>query len=257
VKGIRRNAISNAVAACSLAILCALCAAVFSAEAADPVHETREFKVSVDGAPRGKCTMQIRRHDDGAETVSINAGLTFDYVVYTYRYNSSGNEVWKDGRLVELENSASYNGKDYRVKGAATSRGLQVTVNGKTSHAHPDVWVTSYWRLPARIEREVLAERTGDAHAPGTQPGNPGKEERVITIALLDSDKGEPRRGRIQRIGDEKIKVAGKLHPCTRYRIGGDVQVDLWYDSLRRLVRQESVDSGHKTLLELTRMTRN
>ena len=253
---VSRIAILNGLAACSVTILCGLCAPAFSAEDAAPVHETREFKVSVDGAPRGKCTMQIHRHADGAESVSINSGLTFDYVVYTYRYTSTGNEVWKDGRLVELENSASYNGKDYRVKGAASSRGLQVTVNGKTSHAHSDVWVTSYWRLPARIEREVPAERAGDAQASGTRRRNPGVEDRVLTIALLNSDKGEHCRGRIQRIGDEKINVEGKLHNCTRYRIGGDVQVDLWYDSLRRLVRQESVDSGHRTVMELTRMTR-
>lgn len=249
----RRSVLSNAAGPCLLALVCGWCAAALSADDPDPAHETREFTVSVDGAHRGKCTMQMRRHDDGVETVSINAGLKFDYVVYTYRYSSTGSEVWKDGKLVELENSANYNGKEYRVKGAAVSRGLRVTVNGKTSHAAADVWVTSYWRLPEKIERDVLDKAPEVVQASGTRQET---GDRPLSIALLDSDKGEPRRGQIQRIGAEKIKVAGKLHHCTRYRIAGDVEVDLWYDAARRLVRQESVDSGHKTVLELARVTR-
>ena len=250
--GSRRNAIFSIAGSSIFAILYGVGLAALAEETSGLAPEAREFTISVDGAPRGKCTMQIRRLDDGAEMVSIDAGLKFDYVVYTYRYTSTGSEVWKEGKLVELENNANYNGKEYRVKGTAAARGLRVVVNGKTAHATHDVWATSYWRLPMSIERALLEKGAGVVQASGTRQPKDGP----LAIALLDSDKGEPRRGQIQRIGEEKLKLGGKLHNCTRYRIGGDVEVDLWYDSSRRLVRQESVDSGHKTVLELARVTR-
>src|SRR5260221_3777597 len=71
--------------------------------------QTREFKVSVDGKPRGKCTISIQSRDDGADVMQISAALSFNYVVYEYRYSSIGTEVWKDGRLIELENTADFN----------------------------------------------------------------------------------------------------------------------------------------------------
>ena len=66
---------------------------------------------------------------------------------------------------------------------------------------------------------------------------------------------GAALRGRLQRLGEDPVPVAGKRRTCVHYRVGGDVQVDLWYDADRRLVRQESVDEGHDTVLELMRIT--
>ena len=83
----------------------------------------------------------------------------------------------------------------------------------------------------------------------------PADREKPITVALLDSDKGLKLRGELQYVGPEMLTVGGKRQSCGHYRIAGEVQVDLWYDKAQRLVRQEGVDSGHKTLLELTRLT--
>src|SRR5579862_7641025 len=91
----------------------------WNANAAEPKNlelETREFNVSVDGKQRGKCTMQIRRRDDGSEKMSIDAGLSFNFVVYEYRYHSAGTEIWKEDRLLELENASDFNGTKYSVK---------------------------------------------------------------------------------------------------------------------------------------------
>ncbi|HLJ10690.1 MAG TPA: DUF6134 family protein [Planctomycetaceae bacterium] len=222
-----------------------------AAERATGERETREFKVSVDGKERGKCTMQIGRRHDGADTVRIEALLRFNYVVYEYRYSSVGTEVWKDGRLAELENKADYNGTQYLVKASAHQKGVRVTVNGKTLEADPDAWATSYWRLP-----EHLAER----HEPRSKIVAPEKSNGqarpapALSVALIDSDKGQKLRGEMTRIGEETLTVAGKKKTCIHYRITGDVAVDVWYDSARRLVRQETVESGHKTLLHLARI---
>ncbi|HEY2251053.1 MAG TPA: DUF6134 family protein [Planctomycetaceae bacterium] len=206
-----------------------------TAGAAEPKNlerETREFKVSVDGKPRGKCTMQIHHRNDGSDKMSIDAGLSFDFVVYKYRYHSTGTEIWKNDRLLELENTSDFNGTKYVLKAVSGSNGLFSTVNGKKSQLAADAWVTSYWRLPEHLMAKNAPQ----------------------SVSLLDSDKGQHLHGKLTYVGDETITVAGKRRSCVHYRIAGDVRVELWYDAARRLVRQESVDDGHKTLLELTRI---
>jgi hypothetical protein len=214
-------------------------------------REMREFKVSVDGKGRGKCTIEITRRDDGTDRMHIDASLNFNYVVYEYRYSSVGTEIWKNGRLMRLENTANYNGTKYVVKASSRSDKLQVTVGDKTSNFEPDVWVTSYWRLPDRLVQPGAGAGKGVVPAGGRRAS---QKEDTTAVVLLDSDKGQKLRGEVKRVGEEAITVAGKKTPCTHYRIAGDVQVNVWYDSEQRLVRQETVESGHKTVMELTRL---
>lgn len=191
--------------------------------------QTREFSILVDGKERGKSQMSISRRPDGTEVMSGRAEVRIKYLVYTYQYSSRATETWKDGRLQQLENSANYGGKEYVVNAVATEEGLSVKVNGQERTARPDVWVTSYWKLPDRKYRNQ-------------------------SLPLLNGDTGRDIRGALERVGSEKINVAGKPQQAERYRVKGDVQVDLWYDDQERLVRQESLESGHRTVLELARI---
>ena len=145
----RREFLRNVAGWLALVLFCLSGGRAVAAEPQGGEGQTREFKVSVDGKPRGKCTITIQSRDDGADVMHISAALSFNYVVYEYRYSSVGTEVWKDGRLIELDNTADFNGTKYAVTAAAAKNGLRVTVDGKSSLAQPDVWVTSYWRLPA------------------------------------------------------------------------------------------------------------
>src|SRR5262249_35383311 len=194
-------------------------------------RETREFRGSGDGKGRGKCTIEITRRDDGTDRMHIDASLNFNYVGYEYRYSSVGTEIWKNGRLLRLENTANYNGTKYVVKASSRSDKLQVTVGDKTSNFEPDVWVTSYWRLPNRLVQP--GTDTGNGVVPAGGRRAPQKED-TTTVVLLDSDKGQKLKGEVKRVGEEAITVAGKKTPCTHFRISGDVQVNLWYDSEQR-----------------------
>lgn len=213
-------------------------------------RQTREFKVSVDGTPRGKCTMRISRFEDGTERVKIDSQIRVNYVVSAYRFSSSGTELWRDGQLTELENSVDYNGVRYLVKAGATRKGLQVTVNGRPSPNDVDAWVTSYWHIPERLLAEPPVEQAA-APRGGRRPAPKGD---AVTVPLLDSNRGRALRGKLQRVADETVRVGGRRTNCTHFRVAGDVQVDLWYDADRRLVRQESVDEGHDTVLELVKI---
>jgi hypothetical protein len=251
VTGTRHIKIGKTACRLAIAVFCVCCGIAGAAEPREFERETREFKVSVDGKGRGKCTIEISRRDDGSDKMHINAALSFNYVVYEYRYSSVGTEVWKDGRLVRLENIADYNGKKYVVKAKGDAKGMRVTVNDKSSLADADVWVTSYWRLPDHLAHADPAVGQGVVPAAGSRPA---RKDSTVAVALLDSDKGQKLKGEVQRVGEEFITVAGKKSGCTHFRITGDVQVDVWYDASQRLVREETVESGHTTVMELTRI---
>lgn len=194
-------------------------------------QQTRTFKVSVDGADRGTLTMLLSQHSDGTESMRGQAELNFNFIVYKYRYSSSGTEIWKSGRLIQLANEADYNGDKYVVQASAQQQELAFDVNGESQSTAADVWVTSYWNEP-------------EAQKVGQQ------------LSLLTADKGLLLTGTLQRVGVEPISVADESVNATRYQIRGDVDVDLWYDDEHRLIRQTARESGYHVLMELTQITR-
>lgn len=194
-------------------------------------QQTRTFKVSVDGSDRGTLTMLLSEHSDGTKSMRGQAELSFNFIVYKYRYSSSGTEVWKSGRLIQLANEADYNGDKYVVQASAQQQELTFDVNGESQSTAADVWVTSYWNEP-------------EARKVGQQ------------LALLTADKGQMLTGTLDRIGVESVSVADESVNATRYQIRGDVEVDLWYDDEHRLIRQTARESGHRVLMELTQITR-
>jgi len=194
-------------------------------------RQTREYSISIDGTRRGTSTTQIRSRE-GAIWLHSKSEIRINYWVYKYNYVSEGTETWKNGRVAALENTADYNGTQYLVKGAATSRGLQLTTNGTASLASPEAWDTSYLILPERLAKADAAR-----------------------VVLLDSDKGRCQIGKIQYVGQETLDVAEGRTPCTHYHLTGDAHVDLWFDASQRLVLEESQESGHKVRFELLSVT--
>jgi hypothetical protein len=173
----------------------------------------------------------LRKHEDGTESMRGQAELSFNFVVYKYRYASTGTEFWKAGRLIRLSNEADYNGDKFVVQASAQQQEVTFEVNGESQRTDADVWVTSYWREP--------------------EPHKVGEK-----LTLLEADKGRKLSGTLQRVGKDQLILDTKMVEATRYSLRGDVEVDLWYDSDKRLMRQHSVESGHKALLELLQITR-
>jgi hypothetical protein len=56
----------------------------------------------------------------------------------------------------------------------------------------------------------------------------------------------------IKYVATEKLKIGGKEATLNHYQLSGGVKMDLWFDGSERLVRQEWVEQGHKTIVELT-----
>ncbi|HEX4071173.1 MAG TPA: DUF6134 family protein [Planctomycetaceae bacterium] len=255
-----RNVVSGRSAtAVVIAWVIALCGcgafefcAALPVRAAEPVRnieaQRRQFTISVDGTNRGTCTMQIRRRSDGTTWMRSEAEIRINYLVYRYNYTSSGTEVWKNGRLLGMKNVSDYNGTQYQVKAAATAKSLEVTVDGTVSKVPPDAWLSSYWQSPERLAEGELADRTAGETSAATDRDANG----VRLLSIVDSDQGRLIRGKLVRVRDETLNVAGEQKACSHYHITGDVNVDLWYDASGRMVQQESVERRHKVRFELT-----
>ncbi len=202
-------------------------AAADTASTAKIERQTRTFAISIDGTRRGTSTTRIQSKGN-AVFLKSESEIKVNYFVYKYHYVSGGTELWRNGRIVAVDNTADYNGTQYIVKGTPTARGMQITTNGVAALVSPDIWDTSYLILPDRLVNVDTA-----------------------SVVLFDSDRGKCQVGKIQYVGEEALTIGEGRTNCSHYKIAGDASVDVWYDSSRRLVREESQESGHKVRFEL------
>lgn len=195
--------------------------------------EVRDFTIWVDGKRGGEYHMTITRQDDGTITMTGQADLRLSYLagLKTYTYTYRGSEVWKEGKLVSFSSSSNDDGKQYTVTAAPDGANLRVRANGQERLMRSDVWVTTYWRLPVA-------------------------QQRNAAVPLFDGDTGREINAKLDYVGASQLNVAGQVQNFGRYRLTGGVQVELWYDGTERLVRQEWVEDGHKSILELVRVRR-
>jgi hypothetical protein len=195
--------------------------------------EFRDFNILVDGKKVGQYQMAVGEHPSGMVLMAGKAHVKVTKLGFTaFTYNYSGTETYKDGRLMSFKSNANDNGRAYEVVAEAKGNDLNVKANNKERTTRGDVWPTSYWKLPPVRYR------------------NAG-------VPLLDADTGGDINGKLQYIGAEQKNVAGKLQNCTHYRLtGGPSPIDLWYDAGERLVHQDYLEDGHRTILELTSIRR-
>jgi hypothetical protein len=205
----------------------ALCLAA-RADAAEV--ETRDFTLYVDSKKAGDVHMTINRQDDGVTAVSCDTDVRVGAIITLYRYSYRGREQWKDGVLQRFESKSNDNGKRYTVTAVAAADGLHVRVNDVEHTAAADVCLTSYWTQPDA----KLADQT---------------------IPILDADTGRDLQAKVQFVGQEKYGAEGQAVQHVRLK-GKDVAIDLWYDDAKRLVREEWVEDGHRTVVDLNRVRR-
>jgi hypothetical protein len=190
--------------------------------------ETRTFVVQVDGKKAGEYQLVIQRNADGSVTASGRSDVRVTVLaipVYTYSYLAQ--EVWKGGRLQHFHSTGKEKGKEFNIRADLSGTMLRVLANGVEGRVRPEVWMTSIWQLPeARF-------RNG-------------------SVWFLGCDTGIAFEGRCQFVANEKIMVGGHEVTCAHYRVTKDVVHDVWYDAQERMVRDEWVSGGHRTVLDLT-----
>jgi hypothetical protein len=196
-------------------------------------EEVREYDVLVRQTPSGKVVTRIAEAQDGTTVAATDTTVDARFFLLKYHYEYHGKETWQGERLLRLDSHADDDGKKLAVTATADASGSRIDVPGTPVRTGPVLaMTTTYWRLP---------------------------DFRIATgnFAIIDSDTGALFTVRIQRLEPESIAVDGHALACDHYRISGDTAADLWFDSDRRLVRQQTVEQGYLTELRLVRITAN
>ena len=210
-------------------VAAALLAPAWSASRAADT-ETREFHVYVDGKRAGGASMTIARADDGTTTVAADTEVRVTVLgLNAYKYSYRGKETWKGGKLQKFESTCNDDGKRYVINAAAGTDGVRLRVNNQERIVSADVWISSYWSRP---DKQVLDR----------------------TIPIIDADTGRDLDAKVTYVGEEQLNIGGQAVNALHYKLSGKANADLWYDGADRLVRQEWVEDGHKTVVELNKL---
>lgn len=168
--------------------------------AALPSTEEIAFKVFRDGEPLGHHRVTFRREAQDLH-VEIDIQLEIKLAFITvFRYRHSNREVWRRGRLVAIDTETDDDGEGFWLRGRASDVGFEIEGSSGSFVAPADVMPTSYW--------------------------NP---ETVTKNRLLDTQRGRLIAVQIASAGSEIVSVGGQLRNTQRYRMTGDLELDLWY----------------------------
>jgi hypothetical protein len=208
----------------------ALLAGALPGQAAD--RETRTFRVHVGARDAGEMKMAIEKGEGGTTVVRTQTQIQVRILLVRYSYSYRGQEVWQGGRLRQFASSTDDNGTRHAVSAVADEHGVRVRVGTRERIVPAEVWLSSYWSLPP-----------------------PALRNRPL--AVLDTDTGRDLPAvRLRYVATQHKPILGKTQEVYHYRIVSDRAIDVWYDRGGRLVRQERVEQGHRTVLELVGLER-
>jgi hypothetical protein len=141
-------------------------------------------------------------------------------MVPLFKRDGTYREVWRADRLIAFESRIVDNGEVYEVGARA---------NG---------------------DHTLIEGRRGRIEAPPTIVSNhPWNHEVVDRTLLFDTQRGRLQRVRITPAGTETITVAGREIAARKYRVGGDLERELWYDKAGNWLQSRLEHDGDKITL--------
>jgi hypothetical protein len=148
----------------------------------------------------GTHVAQFRRN--GEETlvhvrIDLDVRLAF---VRLYRFESHGREVWRDGRLIDLETVTNDDGR--MIKVSARAAGDVLVIDGPAGRMVSDggVNTTNLWNA-SQLMVSHLVEPTS---------------RNLYRVDITDR-------------GEDHIRWLDRLVPTHRYSISGEIEGELWY----------------------------
>jgi hypothetical protein len=191
--------------------------------AAVPPGNRIAFSVTRNDSPIGTHAIDFAR-DGGDVRVSIAIDFAVRFLGITaFRYTHRNAELWRGDRLLSIASTTDNNGTPLSVKARANGGGIAVEGTEAGTYLAPiEAISTSYWHGAFLRGQKI-----------DTQGG------KLLTTTL-------------QRVGDETITVAGRSTQATRWRIDGDLSLDIWYDGVGTWSGLRFLNSGATILYTRT-----
>ncbi|HET7884016.1 MAG TPA: DUF6134 family protein [Acetobacteraceae bacterium] len=168
-----------------------------------PPDSKLAFRLMRHGSPIGSHMMSFSRDGDALTVhIAVDVLVKFGPIPFV-RYTHRNQEVWQHDRLVGFESRTDRNGTPMHVQARWQGSGLAVEGSGTRPYVAPaNALATTHWN--SNMLRSPMI---------GTQDG------QLIHPAVA----AQP---------EERIKLAsGEQIPARHYRLSGDLDLDIWYDS--------------------------
>ncbi len=140
-----------------------------------PDREPMQFRIYRKGEPIGTRKTLMTPTGDGFTvdtTVEMAVGLAF---VTVWRYRHEAREVWRHGRLAELETETDDDGSLHRVRGSALNDRFKIWSTEGDVSAPPDVMTSNdLWTMQVLDQRRVVNAQKGLVVPVTTSPGESG-----------------------------------------------------------------------------------
>ncbi len=198
-------------------ILCAVFPLVggFSAAADAPMAwhpkdgTTIEFDVLRKGKPFGTHRLEFSDRGDGQFSVTTDVDLDVGLgPLSLFKYRLDSEELWDDGRLVQLTAKSNNDGRKGKVSAISNRDILSVDSTAFVGNIDTPIVPSSHWNIEQIRSDRMISTETGE---------------------ILDID--------VVEIGPDIVNVNGEPVDATHYRLTSDLIVDLWYDSQNRWVK--------------------
>lgn len=204
------------------ALLLLLC---LQAPAFASVDTVLEFDVYLNSKKVGKHLFTVSE-SGGEKQVLSNA--SFDYKILfisAYQYEHNAAEHWVGDCLAEIDAATNANGKRMKVSGSQGATGFLVEKGDKPVELPKCVMTFAYWNAGILEQPKLLNAQTGE---------------------YLDV--------RVEKRGDEILKVRGKPVTATRYNLAAsEVDLTIWYSADNEWLALESIaKGGHVIRYELS-----
>lgn len=166
------------------------------------------FAILRNGAPVGEHRIVFAQ--DGART-DIREASAIEVrlaLIPVYRFEHQSRQVWENGRALRIDATTNTNGKRLRITVRPSGRGYVRTVNGRVDRFDGSTAVLAFWN------KDTL-------------------EHRAFFSAIED----KALRASFEFAGREKITIAGTALDVDHYRMVGDEERELWYDTAGHIAK--------------------
>ena len=180
--------------------------------AAEAASVPKDGILAFDIVRNGKAigTHTYRFSTDGERTeVRIRTDIDFRLLfIPVYRFEHDSREVWENGHLAELESTTNENGTPVKLRVTREDDTLMVVAEDGTLHVDREV-------IPASLWNRLVLDRN----------------------RLLMTTSGNVKSTQVQYVGEDTIEVRGEKRQTRHFRLTGEFNRELWYDSEDVLVR--------------------
>lgn len=192
---------------------------------ATPVPQSNVLAFSVwrKGDRIGDHRIAFRQDDDRLIVdIDITLQVTFGPVTL-YRYSHHNTEIWRGSRLIALDSETHDGGHDFTLSVRESAEGLDVDGWSGRFSAPAETLSSSYWNPDTIYQSRILDAQRG---------------------FLMDVDT--------EWLGREQVLAGGRPTDADRYRITGDLDMEIWYSDPGQWVKLDFFARGSTISYELT-----